>query len=244
MKLQSSRRSNAVRTIKRKGRTIHYLDGLGLYHSLQEIFVEKVYDFVADDVRPVIIDCGANIGLSVLFFKEKYPEAIIYAFEPDRAIYDCLERNVKSWGLTNVHLNNKGVWFKNDTLVFYSDGSLAGSLVVDFSGMCEMSEVQLVPLQDYLCQPISFLKIDIEGAENDLIPHLSDYLCNVKAAFVEYHNIYNRKSKLGEILEVFTQAGFRSYIREAARLTNNPFDYKNDSGFDMQLNVFFYRPKI
>ena len=50
---------------------------------LDQILFRRVNDFLADSERPVILDCGANIGYTVLNYKRQFPHAEIVAFEPD-----------------------------------------------------------------------------------------------------------------------------------------------------------------
>ena len=52
----------------------------------EDIFINRVYEFEASRPDPRIIDCGSNIGMSVLYFKHVYPEARIVGFEPDPTI--------------------------------------------------------------------------------------------------------------------------------------------------------------
>ena len=48
------------------------------------------YYFHTDKENPVIIDAGANIGDSMIYFKYLYPQATIYSFEPDVATFAYL----------------------------------------------------------------------------------------------------------------------------------------------------------
>ena len=59
--------------------------------QFKEIFVDEIYKFDSKDEEPVIYDCGANIGMSCLYFKILYPKARITAFEGDPIITDVLE---------------------------------------------------------------------------------------------------------------------------------------------------------
>jgi FkbM family methyltransferase len=43
-------------------------------------------------MSPYIIDAGANIGLSIIYFKKKYPNSKIVAFEPDKLIFNILKK--------------------------------------------------------------------------------------------------------------------------------------------------------
>jgi FkbM family methyltransferase len=56
----------------------------------------------------VIIDAGANIGLSALFFANKYPDAKIFAIEPEETNYKLLELNTKPYN--NVCLIKAALW--------------------------------------------------------------------------------------------------------------------------------------
>src|SRR6266487_3582389 len=51
----------------------------GMYN---ETFKYNQYRFTADTSAPFILDCGSNIGVSVVYFKTLYPQAKIIAFEP------------------------------------------------------------------------------------------------------------------------------------------------------------------
>ena len=53
-------------TYELRGKKIHFRNGLELLHSLKEIYVDEIYKIRFDKPDPYILDCGANIGLSVL----------------------------------------------------------------------------------------------------------------------------------------------------------------------------------
>ena len=57
---------------------------VGILRELfREIFVGGIYMFECNTDRPIIVDCGSDIGMSILFFKRLYPKARIIGFEPD-----------------------------------------------------------------------------------------------------------------------------------------------------------------
>jgi FkbM family methyltransferase len=66
------------------------------------IFFEETYFFRAASPEPVILDCGSNIGMSVLYFKMLYPAARIIA----PAAFAKLRDNVARNSLTGVTLHN------------------------------------------------------------------------------------------------------------------------------------------
>jgi hypothetical protein len=68
--------------------------GPSFIHSVDELLVEEIYKFTTTSQQPYIIDCGANIGLSLYYFKKWYPSSKILAFEPDEQIFNILEKNI------------------------------------------------------------------------------------------------------------------------------------------------------
>ena len=50
---------------------------------LKEIFVGEVYPVNENATVTSVLDIGANIGLSVAYFKMRFPAAIIECYEPD-----------------------------------------------------------------------------------------------------------------------------------------------------------------
>src|SRR5258708_5526325 len=74
---------------------IRYIDGASIFYQLGDIYVEGAYDFKHQG-RPTILDVGANHGIAVRRYRERFPEADITAFEPDPALYSVLEDNVRN----------------------------------------------------------------------------------------------------------------------------------------------------
>src|SRR6185436_13413216 len=103
-------------------------DARCFYDTWSEIFKNKIYQFKTTSARPYIIDCGANMGLSIYFFSKQYPNAEILAFEPEEEIYEVLEKNIQAYSLTNVKVFKKAVWDVETSLEFYTDRGMGGSV--------------------------------------------------------------------------------------------------------------------
>ena len=221
-----------------QGRPLYMSAPQSYLHSLEELFADEVYRFATDNPAPYIIDCGANWGLSIIYFKKLYPGAKILAFEPDEAIAAILEKNMASFGYEDVQLRKKAVWHSATTLQFSSDHSLGGHLT--HNSETATSSVATVDLLPYLQeQPIDFLKLDIEGAEYEVLRHCAPGLSNVARIFVEYHSRPGEKQMLPELLTILRDAGFTLYIKEAAINKKHPFLQERLPYFyDMQLNIF------
>lgn len=78
--------------------------------QFKEIFVDEIYKFQAQSDTPYIIDCGANIGMSCLYYKKLYPNSKILAFEADKHIANVLKQNMKTNHLNDVEIIDKAVW--------------------------------------------------------------------------------------------------------------------------------------
>lgn len=224
-----------------RGSYIYFNNGPELLHSLQEIFSDDIYDIAFDTDHPYILDCGANIGLSVLYLKMKYPKAKIVAFEPDPSNFGLLQKNISGYQLKDVELRNEAIWKENTTLKFVSDGTL-GSKVNSETGSENAISVKAAKLRDLLTKQVDFLKIDIEGAEYEVLKDCNDSLSMVKYLFIEFHGFFDKMYELTDILELVQNNGFAYYIKEASNVYPTPFNRSGLSRvYDVQLNIFCFR---
>lgn len=207
-------------------------------HGVREIFKDEVYKFISEKGNPYIIDCGANIGLSVIYFKRLFPKSEITAFEADPEIAKVLEKNLGNFGINDVEIVPKAVWVKDEQLSFASNGSVGGQII---SGEDDGLKIEGIRLKNYLTRTVDFLKIDIEGAEYEVIKDCSENLGFVQNIFIEYHSFLSQEQTLDEILLILKNAGFKYYIKEAWNNNSHPYLKENSSHYDLQLNIFGYR---
>lgn len=208
-------------------------------HSLQEIFVDEVYNFNKSDKPLKIIDCGANIGLSCIYLKKLFPNANIFAIEPDLKVYKQLKSNLVSHGMSNIETINSAVWIHDNGLSFISEGSVGGKISINSATDVKVNSIRLKTL--LLQDEIFFLKIDIEGAEYEVMKDCKDSLNNVQNLFIEFHTEKNKENNLDEILNWVRAAGFKYYIKEAWENMSHPFTRQYNDFFHMQLNIFCFR---
>jgi FkbM family methyltransferase len=225
------------------GHGISFPDCASFAAMYEEIFFRNVYTFESTTKNPFIIDCGANIGVSILFFKNMYPDAEILAFEPDGEIFKYLQSNIASSQLDNINLVNKGVWKEDAELSFESEGADAGRIHSENGKeVPKLNKIIVERLSPYLNKEVDFLKIDIEGAELEVIREIAPRLSMVKNIFVEYHSFVNRPQQLDELLSILSGNGFRYYIYTAASLKDRPFVDKPDFlDMDCLLNICAFR---
>lgn len=221
------------------GLSVDFNDNGALFGMLDEIFIRQNYLFTADNNQPRIIDCGANIGIGVLYLKKLYPKAEIHAFEPDAKAFSCLEKNIKSNALEGIHIYQKAVWIKNEDLEFFSDNSWGGGIHAK-SGATPIT-VEAIDLSDFINQKVDLLKMDIEGAEVTVLEHVTDKIAtNVQKLFCEWHSFTEKGQELGKLLSSLEKSGFRYHIKEASQRVT-PFQYIPPGAMDSQLEVYAYR---
>src|SRR5690349_11035634 len=92
-----------LRKHKILGHWLYFISPPELLYGLREIFIDNIYQQELKE-NALILDCGANIGLSVIYLKSICPTARIIAFEPDENNFNLLQKNVDSYNLKNVEL--------------------------------------------------------------------------------------------------------------------------------------------
>lgn len=218
------------------------LDGSSFAAQYRHIFMRQTFAFTPASPRPRILDCGANIGTFTVFMKQRFPQSRIVAFEPDPVVFQVLERNVRRCcSIDNVTLVNAAVLDRAASRVaFVADHCDAGHVTTAGDNTATL-EVQAVRLRDQLAEPCDLLKLDIEGAEVDVILDCEDALARVPLVFTEYHSYANRPQRLHELLSALTRAGFRLAI-ESGVVSSQPFQHvESFLGMDMAIDIWAYR---
>jgi FkbM family methyltransferase len=228
------------------GKKMIFSDGASFVQSYHEIFEQQVYFFETDKMDPVIVDCGSNIGLSIIFYKMLFPKAQIIGFEPDPVLFSLLNANITKFGL-EVELHQVAVFNTNEPVLFFSQGGSSGHVVdVEEAMACDrvIIKVPSTTLSPFLTRNVDFLKIDIEGAEYRVIKSIENKLHLVRILFVEYHSFKNSNQELDLILGLLQRAGFRYYLYPAIEKPK-PFsgDFYSEK-MDMQLNIYAIRKEV
>jgi FkbM family methyltransferase len=187
----------------------------------QQIFGFREYRCL-DEVRDagLIVDCGANVGYSTVYFLTRYPRAKVIAVEPDPDNYALLEANVAPYGARCLPLRS-AVWSSKAGLVMceepFGDGrEWARTIRPSRPGETPlMTAVDIDTLLDKSgVERISILKIDIEGAEAEVFSaNCEGWLHRVDNLVIELHGERCRRI----FAEAIQHAGFT--ISECDELT-------------------------
>lgn len=221
------------------GYSLQVNDRDNFYTLYKDIVVNRIYHFEAQRPDPLILDCGSNIGMSILYFKWVYPRARIIGFEPDTEVFPYLERNVEKNGLQGVRLVQAALSSKEGLIEFFSDGKYGSSLSEEAFARSDLrwtrSSVSSVRLRSYLDEPVDFLKMNIEGAEYEVLKNSEEKLDQVKEMVIEYHHLPGLPRNLHKILEILDRHRFEYLINDFDSETNGivkpPFKLAPDSRY-------------
>lgn len=225
--------------------TVEYVDAPSLRWQYWEIFVQRVYDFQAERDDPIILDCGGNIGLSVIWFRQRYPRSHITVFEADPMIADVLSANLIALGLGDVQVVKAAVWIEANRVGFARKGADAGRIDSHHG----QQVVDAIRLADFITRPVDLLKLDIEGAEYGVIQDLCETgkISYVRRLICEVHGRSSDRHGLGSLVKVladhglsFTFAGARCAPDLPGEPERTPFPFARDGKF--LLSLYAWQP--
>lgn len=197
------------------------LNAASLLYLYQEIFLNEEYFFQCRSEKPKIIDCGANIGAAVIFFKKLFPLSEIIAIEPNPLIFKLLEKNVKDNNFKGVTLMNCCLSNTEGYENFYVEkegtNNLAGS-IYEIRGNTFEVKVESKRLSSIMNESLfDLIKIDVEGAERQIFQDLveTNKMNQASKYYIEYHHHSNMEDIFSEMINYFTKEKFNFNIRSS-----------------------------
>ncbi len=194
--------------------TISYANTEEFHVLKQEIFTKDVYYFESENPQPIIIDAGAHIGITTLYFKKLFPAAHITAIEANPLLMPLLRQNLEQNGLQDVDVVPLALSDHSGLANFYIDESKdnwwsTGSFeqgAWNHQQQSRMIQVEAQPLADFITGPVDFLKMDIEGSELAVLNAAQAKLPLVKHLILEFHPVAGQK--LADLVELLQQQRF------------------------------------
>ncbi len=224
-----------------RGRSLHVNDGCDFVHMFRNAFYHQTCRFECETEHPLIIDCGANLGITVLYWKSLFPNSRIVAMEADPVICDMLRHNC-GW-MSDISILEAAAWNEEGELDFNMEGNVGGHLAAlsERTDQGETVKVRAIRLRDLLCEKVDFLKLDIEGAEVDVLADCFDRLSCVDRIFVEYHAFADRDQRIGQFFTLLEDAGYIVHVHDELP-ADQPFIRRPViNGKHHRLNVFATR---
>jgi FkbM family methyltransferase len=190
-----------------------------------EVFEELEYDIDIKNDAPIIFDCGAHIGVASLFFIQKYPHSRIIAFEPNPSSVVYYKKNLEKFFHTQqVQLHQVALGKQNSFSSLHvtsKPGSLLASAHFVYHG--PQVPIHCKKLSEFLndYDVVDLVKLDIEGAEWDVIDELieSKGLGKINQLIVEFHETKNESGKVDAYIQKMTKCGFIFNVRARKSVT-------------------------
>jgi len=149
-------------------------------HKLDEKFLE----YLELSQRDIVIDCGASIGDTVDVFRRK--GALVHAFEANPMAVEALKKRFKEDDMVVIH--EAAVYDRYGTANFYFHEELSESTLKTANGSsllkvkgnvnkespCQVRTIDVSDFIEKLESRVAVLKVDIEGAEIEVVNHLLD----------------------------------------------------------------------
>jgi FkbM family methyltransferase len=203
--------------VRTGGVTLRVTDGMNAYMQYKDEVVRRIYEFDTDLREPLVIDGGANMGAFTIATRRRYPGARIVAFEPDPAIAVILRENLDRNGARDVRIVDAALGGAAGTASFTPDGQAGGAL-----GAAGTTTVRVETLSAYLGDEVAFVKLNIEGAELDVLREVAaaGRLRNIRALVLEYHGWPRAPQRLHDVLAVLDTNGFRYLVHDFDDQTN------------------------
>ena len=195
---------------------LHYLDATSLLSAFDVIVVKRWNDFLCEKKAPVILDGGANIGISAIHYKQLFPDAVVTSFEPDPRACDVLRRNLAANNVHDVEIVEKALWTSKGRASFFSEGADANRVVREHDAIERLTspsakhcDVETVRLADYLASTrFDLVKLDIESAEAEVIVDCGETLRNVNNLVIEFHLTNSKPHELARTLQTLSDQEF------------------------------------
>jgi FkbM family methyltransferase len=163
--------------------------------TFKQIFLKKEYDLGVKKNPKIIVDAGANIGLTSICFANKFPESKIIAIEPEKNNFEILKKNTAPY--KNISLVHGALWHENKKICLVDTGFGEWSYMTQAQNSVEKKfgeirhEVQGMTVDTIMNEQgighIDILKIDIEGAEREVFGDPSSWISKVDVLLVELH---------------------------------------------------------
>jgi len=161
-----------------------------------QIFTNGEYELPFAFKEPTMIfDLWANVGLATMFFHLKYPNASIYAFEPEKNNFNYLQNCTSS--ILNIKTFQYAIWDEDTCLRVLDTNVLPCAYqfvpTIDDSQSNVRARSLSSLMWQFSVQKIDILKIDIEGAEKIIFSNTKEcvWIKNVHLLIIETHDRFN-----------------------------------------------------
>lgn len=155
----------------------------------ETVFMDREFEWYIPKEPRLIIDGGANIGLSTAFFANRFPDAKVVAVEPSNENVSLIRKNCRS--MDNISVVEGGLWPVSGFLRIANPDEPAWSFRCEVAPENAKDAFPAYSVGNLIDQAgfqrCDLLKLDIEGAEEQLFSESCEWLKRVDAILVEVH---------------------------------------------------------
>ncbi len=160
--------------------------GTSDHRVYRDIFQRHEYLLAPPNEPKTIIDAGANIGLTSVYFANRWPKARIIAIEPEPSNYALLLKNAQPYPQITPVL--AALWNESIMLNLFNPGKGEWAFQTEVSADGKTRGMTLDEvMQTYQLDSVDLLKIDIEGAEKEVFENAS-WVDRVGTLVIEIHD--------------------------------------------------------
>jgi FkbM family methyltransferase len=217
---------------------------------LENFSKDKIIRHLVNTETPVIFDVGANVGQSVDRLKEAWPDSTVHSFEPMPEAYAVLHDTITKY--SNVYCYNTALGKHNGTQSFnvskhqpmlssfyklnpHSKDSIAlNDPQHDHTNFLDsyVLDVNVRTLdsiaEEYNIKHIDLLKIDAQGAEEEILENGKEILKNTNIILAELmlYDLYNKQLSFYDLEKTLIPLGFKLF--SIAHISQNPLNGRTD----------------
>lgn len=177
-------------------RTIYLRTFEGDIDIFYEIFFKEIYALPGRQTGPIktVVDLGANVGLSALYFLHQYPKAQVICVEPEASNFKMLTKNLRPEIARGTVKALQVAAMAQDGFVSFAPAEAKyNSRVMQDGDEKNIPAVSMPSLMERNgINHIDILKVDVEGAEKYIFSGNIDWLQKVDNVLIELHSDKDR----------------------------------------------------
>lgn len=222
--------------------------GRSIYlRGFYEVAVEK---YIRENLKPgdVFIDIGANVGyFTIIASGIVGKKGEVHSFDPHKNVNALLSESIQRNGYKNIKLNKKALSDKEEYLSFVALKNSAFSWTLPVGKQTRESEekVSAIPLDKYassqIKRPLSMIKIDVEGAEVNVLRGAREVLSDNDPAIIleaQDWSLERFGNSIDDIFICLNELGYSAYDLAGAEISNADVARKHLKSFTVQNLVF------
>jgi FkbM family methyltransferase len=159
-----------------------------------------------------ILDLGANSGYTMVSLAALYPDSHVYGVEMDFGNFSLAQKNIAAIG-NRCKIMHAAVWYENTEISYegYAENNFSifnklGNFQGKGTGRAPAKTIDKI-LNEFGLTSVDYLKMDIEGAENEVFKNPSKWIDDIKSMKVEIH----KPANIDEIIEILKSYNFRCH---------------------------------